>query len=78
MKHLLIQLDAQTLTALNRVAAPEKRKRPEFVRQAIRKAIRQVEYRDMRKAYRRNPDSILDDWSTIAEHRRGKELGRID
>jgi len=66
MKPLLIQLDEATLTALNRIAAPGKRQRPEFVRQAIRKAIRQAEYRAMRAAYVRLPDSIPDgdDWST--------------
>lgn len=64
MKHLLIQLDESTLAALNRVASPEKRQRSEFVRQAIRKAIRQAEYRAMREAYRKQPDSVLDDWTT--------------
>ncbi|MBV8832643.1 MAG: hypothetical protein JO108_25865 [Acidobacteriaceae bacterium] len=38
MKSVLIQLDEKTLVALNRVAAPDKRKRSEFIRQAIRKA----------------------------------------
>ncbi len=66
MKALLIQLDEQTLTALNRVASPGKRQRSEFVRQAIRKAIRQAEYSAMREAYRKQPDSALDadDWTT--------------
>ena len=69
MKPLLIQLDEQTLAALNRVAAPGKRKRSEFVRQAIRQAIRRAEYRAMRDAYRKQPDSALDtdDWSTPEE-----------
>jgi metal-responsive CopG/Arc/MetJ family transcriptional regulator len=66
MKPLLIQLDEQTLVALNRVAAPGKRQRSEFIRQAIRRAIRQAEYRAMRAAYRKQPDSVqdADDWST--------------
>jgi metal-responsive CopG/Arc/MetJ family transcriptional regulator len=65
MKPLLIRLDEHTLTALNRIAAPGKRMRCEFVRQAIRKAMRQTEYRAMREAYRKQPDSIshVDDWS---------------
>ena len=72
MKSLLIQLDDQTLAALNRVAAPGKRLRSEFVRQAIRKAIRQAEYRAMREAYRKQPDSALDadDWSMAEDYRR--------
>jgi metal-responsive CopG/Arc/MetJ family transcriptional regulator len=71
MKSLLIQLDEQTLAALNRVAEPAKRKRSEFIREAIRKAIRQAEYRGMREAYRRQPDSLLDadDWSTAEEYK---------
>ena len=66
MKPLLIQLDEPTLAALNRVAEPGKRKRSEFVRQAIRRA----EYRGMREAYCKQPDSALDadDWSTADEY----------
>jgi metal-responsive CopG/Arc/MetJ family transcriptional regulator len=69
MKAFLVQLDEQTFVALNRVAAPRRRKRSEFVRQAIRKAVRQAEYRAMRDAYRKQPDSALDadDWSTPEE-----------
>jgi metal-responsive CopG/Arc/MetJ family transcriptional regulator len=71
MKPFLIQLDEPTLAALNRVAAPGRRKRSEFVRQAIRRAVRQAEYRAMREAYRKQPDSIqdIDDWSTPEEYK---------
>ena len=71
MKSLLIELDERTFAALNRVATSDRRKRSEFVRQAIRKAIREAEYRAMRKAYRRKPDSALDadDWSSPEEYR---------
>ena len=71
MKPFLIQLDERTLVALNRVAAPERRKRSEFVRQAIRRAVRQAEYRAMRDSYRQRPDSAqsVDDWSTPEEFR---------
>jgi len=72
MKSLLIRLDDRTFAALNRVAPPEKRARAEFVRQAIRGAIRQHEYRAMREAYRKQPDSVAeaDDWSTAEEYER--------
>ena len=71
MKALLIQLDDQTLEALNRVSAPGKRQRSEFIRRAIRKAVRQAEYQAMRNAYESQPDSVLeaDDWSTPEEFR---------
>ena len=70
MKALLIQLDEQTLTALNRVAAPGKRMRSEFVRQAIRKAIREAQYQAIREGYRKQPDSSLDadDWSSAEDY----------
>lgn len=71
MKPLLVLLDEQTLAALNRVAPPGKRCRSEFLRQAIRRAIRETEYRAMREAYRKQPDSALDadDWSTAEEYK---------
>jgi len=61
----------QTLTGLNPVAAPGKRQRSEFARQAIRKAIREAEYDAMREAYRKQPDSTLDadDWSTAEAYK---------
>jgi len=47
-------------------------KRSEFVRQAIRRAVRQAEYRAMRDAYRKQPDSAqdADDWSNTEEFKR--------
>jgi metal-responsive CopG/Arc/MetJ family transcriptional regulator len=69
MKSLLVQLDEQTLAALNRVASPGQRQRSEFIRQAIRRAVRQAEYRAMREAYRKLPDTAagVDDWSIAEE-----------
>lgn len=66
MKPLLIQIDEQILAALNRVAAPGKRQRSEFIRLAIRHAVRRAEFRAMSDAYAKNPDSAqdTDDWST--------------
>jgi len=71
MKSLLIQLDDATYRALNRVAPPAKRQRAEFVRCALRKAIRKAEEERIRLAYMRQPDSEAeaDDWSTTEEWR---------
>jgi metal-responsive CopG/Arc/MetJ family transcriptional regulator len=71
MKSLLVQLDEQTLDALNRIAAPGKRQRSEFVRQAIRRAVRRAEFAAMRDAYLKRPDSAddVDDWSTAEEYK---------
>jgi metal-responsive CopG/Arc/MetJ family transcriptional regulator len=71
MKPLRIQLDERTLAALNRIASPAERKRSEFIRQAIRQAIRQTRCDAMREAYLKQPDSILvaDDWSTAENYK---------
>ena len=65
MPSVLIQLDDATYKTLNKVAPPSKRKRAEFVRQAIRQAIRQLEFAQMRRAYSKQPDSPTpgDDWT---------------
>lgn len=64
MKSLLIQLDEPTYGALNRIA-PAARKRADFVRAAIRKAILEAEEGRTRRAYLQQPDSEAeaDDWS---------------
>jgi len=69
MKSLLVQLDEPTYLALNRVAPAAKRQRAEFVRSAIRKAIRETEEERTRRAYLELPDSEAeaDDWSTAEE-----------
>jgi metal-responsive CopG/Arc/MetJ family transcriptional regulator len=71
MSSILIQLDDQTLSALNRVAEPGNRQRSEFIRQAIRSAIRKAEYKAIREAYAKQPDSEseADAWSTVEEFR---------
>ncbi|MBI5083137.1 MAG: hypothetical protein HZB13_00860 [Acidobacteria bacterium] len=71
MKQILVQLDDQTLQALDAVAPSASRKRSEFIRQAVRKAIREAEYAAMREAYAKQPDSSSppDDWSTAEAFR---------
>jgi len=66
MKSLLVLLDDPTYRALNRVAPAAKRRRAEFVRTAIRKAIREAEEERTRQAYLEQPDSEAeaDDWSS--------------
>jgi metal-responsive CopG/Arc/MetJ family transcriptional regulator len=72
MKSLLIQLDESTYRALNRVAPAAKRQRAEFVRAAVRKAIRETEEERTRHAYLKQPDSETeaDDWSNAEEWKR--------
>jgi hypothetical protein len=69
MPSLLVRLDDSTFRALNAVAA--KRRRAEFVRDAITRAIREEEYARMRRAYEAQPDSEseADDWSNCEEYK---------
>jgi metal-responsive CopG/Arc/MetJ family transcriptional regulator len=69
MKSLLVQLDEPTYRALSRIAPAAKRQRSEFVRSAIRKAIREAEEQCTRRAYLQKPDSEAeaDDWSSAEE-----------
>jgi predicted transcriptional regulator len=65
MPSILIELDDATYKALDRVAPAANRKRTQFVRDAVKAAIRKQEYAKMREAYRKQPDSVAeaDDWS---------------
>lgn len=69
MPSILIQLDDVTLKSLNRIAPVAKRQRAEFIRQAVKDAIRKREYQQIREAYLRQPDSCTDadDWSNAEE-----------
>ena len=69
MPSILIQLDEPTLEALERVAPVARRQRAEFIRQAVKDAIRRSEYAKIREGYLRQPDSLAeaDDWSNAEE-----------
>ncbi len=69
MPAILIQLDAATYDALNRIAPAAKRKRAEFIRGALKAAIRKSENEQIRQAYLKQPDSAAeaDDWSNAEE-----------
>ncbi|MEO8661320.1 MAG: hypothetical protein ABI693_22810 [Bryobacteraceae bacterium] len=56
------------MRSLNKVAPAAKRQRAEFIRQALRDAIRKREYDQIREAYRLQPDSaeVADDWFNAA------------
>jgi predicted transcriptional regulator len=69
MASILIQLDDATLKSLNKIAPAAKRQRAEFIRQAVKEAIRKREYEQIREAYLHQPDSCsdADDWSNAEE-----------
>lgn len=60
MKALLIELDPETAARLDKVAPGRSRRRSEFVRAAIRRALWELEERVTEAAYRRQPDSAED------------------
>lgn len=58
MSQVLIQFDDATLKAIDRIAPAAKRKRADFIRQAVKDAIFRWETDRMREAYRLQPDSV--------------------
>jgi predicted transcriptional regulator len=66
---ILVQFDEATMRRLNRIAPSAKRQRTEFIRRAVKDAIRRQEFAQMREAYLKNPDSPAeaDDWSSAEE-----------
>jgi predicted transcriptional regulator len=69
MSQVLIQFDDATLKAIDRIAPAAKRKRADFIRQAVKDAIFRFETERMREAYRRQPDSVetSDTWALPEE-----------
>ena len=69
MPSILVELDDATFKRLNAVAPAERRKRSEFVRNAVREAILKQEFARIRAGYERIPDAAeeADDWSNCEE-----------
>jgi predicted transcriptional regulator len=57
MKSLLVEVDDELASRLERVAPAHSRRRPEFVRAAILKALWEAEELATTEAYARQPDS---------------------
>jgi predicted transcriptional regulator len=57
LKQILIEIDADTAARLERAAPARSRRRSEFIRQAIRRALWEIEERETRAAYLRDPDA---------------------
>ena len=60
MKQLLIELDDETVAKLERVAPARSRRRSQFIRSAVSRALWEIEERATAEAYRRQPDSAAD------------------
>lgn len=60
MKQLIIEVDDEIAAQLEAVAPSRSRRRSEFVRAAIRRALWELEETATADAYRRTPDSAAD------------------
>jgi predicted transcriptional regulator len=60
MKQLLIELEDDVAEKLERVAPGRARRRSEFIRRAIRRALWELEEEATAEAYGRHPDSAAD------------------
>jgi predicted transcriptional regulator len=63
MKKLLVELDDETAEQLERVAPARSRRRSQFVRSAIRRALWELEEQATAQAYRMKPDSAEDGYA---------------
>jgi predicted transcriptional regulator len=57
MKTIIIELDDEVAERIERVAPGRSRQRSEFIRNAIRKALWEIEEQATAEAYRRQPDA---------------------
>jgi metal-responsive CopG/Arc/MetJ family transcriptional regulator len=60
MPQILVQFEKSTLDAIDRIAPAAKRRRAEFIREAVKEAIFRKEQAKMRAAYQHQPDSADD------------------
>ena len=57
MNQILLEIDEATFTRLERVAPSRSRKRSEFLRAAIQRALWEIEEKETRAAYLASPDT---------------------
>lgn len=57
MKQILVELDDETVKKLEQVAPGRSRRRSQFIRSAIRRALWELEEQATAEAYRKQPDS---------------------
>ena len=62
MKTLIVELDDEVAAKLERVAPGRARQRSEFIRNAVRKALWEIEEQATAEAYRQQPDSGEDSY----------------
>lgn len=75
MKQILIEIESEVLEKLERIAPGRSRRRSEFIRAAIRKALWELEETATAQAYRDAPDAA-DEAYLGAEVWEGAKAGR--
>lgn len=60
MQQVIVELDERTLERLNRVAPPSARKRSDFIREAIRRALNERLSEEMERAYLKQPQEAAE------------------
>jgi predicted transcriptional regulator len=82
MNQVIVELDDRTLTRLNRVAPPTARKRSDFIRQAILRALDAKLDDSMERAYREVPQEAMESdldpltWAPRSVDRKKKKKSR--
>jgi len=78
MKQILIEVDDDLAEKLERVAPSRSRRRSEFVRNAVRQAIWDLQERETAECYRQQPDSGRDVYldSSVWEPHPGRQTPR--
>ena len=62
VKQILVEIDAETAERLERAAPARSRRRSAFIREAIRRALWELEERETRAAYLRDPAAKEGAW----------------
>jgi predicted transcriptional regulator len=62
LKQILVEIDTETAERLERAAPARSRRRSEFIREAIRRALWELEERETRAAYLSDPDAKDGAW----------------
>ena len=78
MKQILVEIDDDLVERLEKLAPPRSRRRSEFVRNAIRQAIWNLEEQATAEAYRQQPDSESDTYlnSSVWEPQEKRRIRR--
>lgn len=79
MNQVIVELDDRTLKRLDKVAPAKARRRSEFIREAIRRALDSLASEQIERAYRRQPQAEVETdldpatWEPVPPTRRSKK-----